>query len=184
VRILPYAGAMIVAATSSAMLVQRFGTKRVATLGMLLFATGLTVAATLTLDTGYGRLAIAFVGMGLGMGFAGAPATESIMRALPPARANVGSAVNDTTRELGGALGVAVVGSIMASLYGDGLPALGVAVEAGGGVADAARAAFLDAMSTAAIVVAVITALGALAAWRHLPPRTDREPAAVPSHAR
>ena len=55
--------------------------------------------------------------MGAGMGLAGAPATESIMGSLPPERANIGSAVNDTTRELGGALGVAVIGSIMSSLY-------------------------------------------------------------------
>ena len=54
--------------------------------------------------------------MGAGMGLAGAPATESIMGSLPPERANIGSAVNDTTRELGGALGVAVVGSIVSSL--------------------------------------------------------------------
>ena len=58
-----------------------------------------------------------------GMGLAGAPATESIMGSLPPERANIGSAVNDTTRELGGALGVAVVGSIMSSLYSTELAA-------------------------------------------------------------
>ena len=57
------------------------------------------------------------------MGLAGAPATESIMGSLPPDRANVGSAVNDTTRELGGALGVAIVGSIISSLYGSRLDA-------------------------------------------------------------
>ncbi|WP_037499474.1 MFS transporter [Solirubrobacter soli] len=169
VRILPYAGAMIVAAASSAKLVERFGTRRIATLGMVLFAAGLTVAATVTLDTGYERLAIAFVLMGLGMGCAGAPATESIMRSLPPARANVGSAVNDTTRELGGALGVAVVGSIMSSLYGKDLPTLGAAVELGGDVSQAAQAAFVDAMSTSAIFVAAIAAIGAALAWRHLP---------------
>ena len=83
--------------------------------------------------------------MGAGMGLAGAPATESIMSSLPPDRANIGSAVNDTTRELGGALGVAVIGSIMSSLYaaqlsGD-VPAaaresLGAAVGLGGGLAD------------------------------------------------
>jgi EmrB/QacA subfamily drug resistance transporter len=159
VRVLPYAGAMIVAATLSARLVERAGTKRVATLGMVLFAAGLAVAATVAVDTGYGRLAFAFVLLGLGMGLAGAPATESIMRSLPPARANVGSAVNDTTRELGGALGVAVVGSLMASLYGGPLPM----------DTTAARAAFIDALSTASLVVAVVAALGALLTWRHLP---------------
>jgi len=117
--------------------------------------------------------------MGAGMGLAGAPATESIMNSLPPARANIGSAVNDTTRELGGALGVAVVGSIMSSLYAAGLPAdapesLGAAVQVGGAVADAGQAAFVDAMSTASVIVALIAAAGAVVAWRYLPslPRT------------
>ena len=55
--------------------------------------------------------------MGLGMGLISTPATESILLVLPPARAGVGSAVNDATRELGGTLGVAVVGSIFASVY-------------------------------------------------------------------
>jgi len=174
VRVLPYAGAMIVFASVSATLVSAFGTKRVATAGMLLFAAGLAVAATVAVDTGYGRLAVAFVLMGAGMGLAGAPATESIMSSLPPARANVGSAVNDTTRELGGALGVAVVGSIMSSLYAAQLPddapeSLGAAVQVGGAVADAAREAFISAMSTASLLVAGVAAAGALIAWLHLP---------------
>jgi hypothetical protein len=122
------------------------------------------------------------------MGLAGAPATVSIMGPLPPERANVGSAVNDTTRELGGALGVAIVGSLMSSLYAtqladglrDGVPApvvaaaresLGAAVQDGAAVADPAREAFVRAMSEASIVVAVVAAFGALIAWRHLPAR-------------
>jgi EmrB/QacA subfamily drug resistance transporter len=189
-RILPYAGAMIVLAPLSSKLVRRLGTKRVTTTGMLLFSAGLAVAATVTASTGYGRLAIALVLMGAGMGLAGAPATESIMGSLPPERANIGSAVNDTTRELGGALGVAIVGSIMSSLYstqlvqglGEGVPApvvaaaresLGAAVQISGAVADPAREAFVHAMSRASIVVAVVAALGAFIAWRHLPARAQ-----------
>jgi hypothetical protein len=83
------------------------------------------------------------------MGLAGAPATESIMGSLPPARANIGSAVNDTARELGGALGVAIVGSIMSSLYAGQLPAdvpdLGAAVQVAA-IADPAREAFVYAL--------------------------------------
>jgi EmrB/QacA subfamily drug resistance transporter len=179
VRVLPYAGAMIVLAPLSAKLVGTLGTKRVVTSGMLLFTTGLGVAATVTTSSGYARLAVALLLMGAGMGLAGAPATESIMGALPPARANLGSAVNDTTRELGGALGVAIVGSIMSSLYASGLPAgapaaaresLGAAVQVGG-MADAAREAFVHAMSRASIVVALVAAVGAVIAWRFLPAR-------------
>ena len=190
VRVLPYAGAMIVFAPLSSMLVARLGTKRVVTTGMLLFSTGLAIAATVTTSTGYGRLAIALLFMGAGMGLAGAPATESIMGSLPPERANIGSAVNDTTRELGGALGVAIVGSIMSSLYAtqlsDGSPttsrarrrgareSLGAGVQVSGSsapIADAAREAFVHAMSRASIVVALVAALGAFIAWRYLPAR-------------
>ena len=90
----------------------------VASTGMALFAAGLALAATVTTGTGDGRFGIALLLMGAGMVLAGAPATESIMSSLPPARANIGSAVNDTTRELGGALGGAVVGSRVAALRG------------------------------------------------------------------
>jgi MFS family permease len=181
--------------------VARLGTRRVASAGMLLFSAGLAVAATITIDTGYGRLAVALLLMGAGMGLAGAPATESIMSSLPPARANIGSAVNDTTRELGGALGVAVVGSVLSSVYasqlGGAVPAaasdsLGAAVTLGPQVAGAARAAFVEAMSTASIVVAVVAAIGAVIAWRYLPahgpvaaadpdPTGDGEPGLAPA---
>ena len=151
VRVLPYAGAMIVSALLSAPLVGRCGSRGVVTAGMLLFAAGLAVAATLGTSTGYGRLAVALLLMGVGMGLAGAPATESIMSSLPPARANIGSAVNDTTRELGGALGVAIVGSIVGEL------------------ANASPEAFVHAMSRGTIVTALVATGGACFAWRYLP---------------
>jgi MFS family permease len=143
------------------------------------------------MSTGYGRLAIALVLMGAGMGLAGAPATESITESLPPERANIGSAVNDTTRELGGALGVAIVGSIVSALYSaqlgnalpEGVPApvaaaaresLGAEVQTGAAVADPAREAFVHAMSRGSIVVALVTAVGAVVAWRYLPAQPPR----------
>jgi EmrB/QacA subfamily drug resistance transporter len=193
VRLLPYAGAMIVFATLSARLVASLGTRRVVTAGMLLFAAGLALAATVSADGGYGRLALAFVLMGAGMGLAGAPATESITASLAPARANVGSAVNDTARELGGALGVAVVGSIMAALYADALPSgasaaardsLGAAVAEGPAVAGAAREAFVHALSRASIVAALVAAVGAVVAARWLPRAAVRDaPDKVPGQA-
>jgi hypothetical protein len=109
---------------------------------------------------------------------------------LPPERANIGSAVNDTTRELGGALGVAIVGSIVSALYSaqlgnalpEGVPApvaaaaresLGAAVQTGAAVADPAREAFVHAMSRGSIVVALVTAVGAVVAWRYLPAQSE-----------
>jgi EmrB/QacA subfamily drug resistance transporter len=192
VRALPYAGAMIVFAIGSSALVARLGTKRVVTVGMLLFAAGLAVAATVSTDSGYGLLAVAMVLMGAGMGLAGAPATESIMGSLPPERANIGSAVNDTTRELGGALGVAIVGSVMSSLYAaqlsntlpDSVPpaaaeaareSLGATTQLGPDIANAAREAFVHAMSGASLVVAIVATLGAVIAWLYLPARVAAE---------
>ena len=195
VRTLPFAGAMMVAAPLSSKVVERLGTKRVVVGGMLLFSLGLIVASTSTVTSGYGRVVIAMTLMGTGMGLVMAPATESIMGALPPEHAGVGSAMNDTTREVGAALGVAVIGSLLSSFYVprvlDELPAtvpeparaaaeesvgaaLGVSAQlgrAGVGVADAAREAFVYAMQRVSWVAAAVGVLGALIAWRFLPAR-------------
>jgi EmrB/QacA subfamily drug resistance transporter len=192
VRVLPYAGTMIVVAVLSPAAAERWGTARVVPAGMLLFAAGLGIAATVDVGSGYGRLALALVLMGAGMGLAGAPATEAITASLPPERANVGSAVNDTTRELGGALGVAVAGSILASLYsarlGDAVPeparrSLGAAVGLGDAVAGPAREAFVAAMGRVSLVVAIVAAIGAVAVWRRLaaPGADVRTPVPAPA---
>ena len=91
----------------------------------------------------------AFTLMGLGMGFISTPATESILLVLPPARAGVGSAVNDATRELGGTLGVAVVGSVFSSVYAGHL-ADGVWAQAGPGILAQAE----DSVGTATAIAA------------------------------
>ena len=133
--------------------------------------------------------------MAAGMGLAMAPATESIMGALPPEQAGVGSAVNDTTREIGGVLGVAILGSIANAGYvsnlGDAaahLPApaadaansslagaLTVAHQApaaiGHPLALAAQDAFVRAADRGVLVAAIVAVAGALFAWRALPAR-------------
>ena len=81
------------------------------------------MAAVVTARTGYGTISLQMVTYGLGMGLTSAPATESIMGAVSRAKAGIGSAVNDATRLLGGTLGVAVIGSVYASLYGSRLTA-------------------------------------------------------------
>jgi MFS family permease len=194
VHTLPFAAAAMVTAPTSAKLAERFGTKRLVAGGLLSFALGLLIASTAGVDTGYTRIWIAMVFMGGGMGLAQAPATESIMGSLPKEKAGVGSAVNDTTRELGGALGVAVIGSIMASLYSSridtattGLPAplrdaageslgaaLGVSQQLGAGgasLAQSAQAAFVHAMTLASLITAAFAVFGALVAWKWLPAR-------------
>ena len=121
VRTLPFAFALMVMAPLSSKTVQWFGTKRVVVTGMLLFASGLVVASTATVSSGYPRVMLAMILMGTGMGLSVAPATESIMGSLSLHQAGVGSAVNDTSREVGGALGVAIVGSMLSSLYSTNL---------------------------------------------------------------
>jgi hypothetical protein len=139
--------------------------------------------------------------MATGMALTMAPATDSIMGSLPLAKAGVGSAVNDTTRQVGGAVGVAVVGSVFSSIYGaqivdgtagapippsllDGIKdslgfALNVAArlggEAGAQLADVAKAAFVDGFHAGLIVGGVMAALGAVAVVIWLPPRAREE---------
>ncbi len=117
IRLLPVSVVMGVVSPVSARLVEQVGTKVVVTVGLVVAAVGLALASAIDAGSGYGPLLASMVVLALGMSLTMAPATESIMGSLPPAKAGVGSAVNDTTRELGGALGVAVLGSLLASGY-------------------------------------------------------------------
>ena len=111
---------MLIVAPSSARLVERFGTKRVVGSGLAIAGVGLALFAQLPAHniSYWGDVAWRMVIMALGMGLTMAPATESIMGSLPRAKAGVGSAMNDTTRQVGGAFGVAIIGSVMSSIYG------------------------------------------------------------------
>jgi EmrB/QacA subfamily drug resistance transporter len=180
---------------------KRVGTKAVVTGGMLLMSAGFLVAATTGVDTAYwGRIIVAMVLMAAGLGLTASPATEAIMGALPPDKAGVGSAVNDTTREVGGTLGVAVVGSVLSSAYGShvvsalaglGVPArvastAGQSVAAGLAVAGhlapglrevaatAAQQAFVTGVHQGSLVAAGATASAALVALIFLPARARK----------
>ncbi len=113
----PFAVFTGIAAPASTKLAERFGTKPVVVAGLLSMAIGFLVAANTAADAPYWVIVVAMLFMGGGLGLVNAPATEAIMGALPPERAGVGSAVNDTSRELGGTLGVALVGSLFSSVY-------------------------------------------------------------------
>jgi EmrB/QacA subfamily drug resistance transporter len=118
IRSVPLALMLMVVAPQSTRLVRRVGTKLVVAGGLATVAVGLAVASTATPELGYvGRILPAQILLGLGIALAMAPATESIMGSLPRDKAGVGSAMNDTTRQVGGALGVAVIGSVFASQY-------------------------------------------------------------------
>ena len=114
---LPLALTLVGIAPRSASLSERVGTGRVMASGFVLVAAGFAVLALVGTATPYLVLAVAMVLLGAGMSLTAAPATGSIMSAVPHAKAGVGSAVNDTTREVGGALGIAVLGSLSSAFY-------------------------------------------------------------------
>jgi EmrB/QacA subfamily drug resistance transporter len=183
VRTLPFALVIGALAPVAVRVAQRFGTTVVVSGGLVLMSGGFALAGTSHVDSAYfGRILLSMVLMAAGLGLISGPATEAIMGALPLHQAGAGSAVNDTTRELGGTLGVAVLGSVLASIYGsrvasalDGLPLPareiarssvmgGVHVGAASGrpqLVDAVRHAFLSGFSTASYVAAAATLVGA-----------------------
>ena len=118
------------------LLMRRFGTKLVVAAGLATMSAGFAVAATTETGAPYwGKVVIAMALMAAGLAFTTGPATDAIMGALPAGKAGAGSAVNDTTREVGGTLGVAIVGSVLNSAYGphvaSGLTALGASASLG-----------------------------------------------------
>src|ERR1700724_2314991 len=117
VRLLPVAASIAVASILGPAMVEKIGSTAVVAGGPAVFAGGLAWASTAGAATPYIQIALQMVLLGGGLGLTTAPATESIMGSLPADKAGVGSAVNDTTRELGGTLGVAIVGSVFASVY-------------------------------------------------------------------
>lgn len=115
---LPFAATMVVVAPRAVKIQERLTVRRTIALGLLLIAIGLGIlAALLRFDSSYVIALVGVVFMAAGAGCCTPSATTSIMTSLPQNRAGVGSAVNDTTREVGGALGIAVVGSVLASVY-------------------------------------------------------------------
>ncbi|WNG91669.1 MFS transporter [Mycobacterium sp. ITM-2016-00318] len=207
VRLLPVAVSIAVGSGFGPRIVERIGTTVVVSGGLVMFSAGLAWASTVDAATPYLVIAAQMVLLGGGLGLTTAPATEAIMGALPPDKAGVGSAINDTTRELGGTLGVAIVGSVFASMYSSRLAAdpviaalpdeLGATMErsmaaaqqvvaelsAGSipSVRDAVDSAFLDGLQVGSLVCAGI-ALGAAAVVAVLlPAREDLTAASSPA---
>ena len=196
--IIPVSIGLIAAAPQAAKLTVKYGPRMVVATGLTLVATALVLLSTADAESSYSLIAAVLLILGSGMGLAMTPATEALMSSLPKEQAGVGSAMNDTVRQVGGALGVAVLGSLLTSQYrGDmdsattGLPAeashaagdsvggaMGVADRIGGGAGDAlagaAQVAFADAMSTTVLVAAGVALIGAVVAATVMP-RKERE---------
>jgi len=207
VHLLPVATAVAIGSVAGTQAAVRAGTKVIVAGGLLLIAVFyIWVAATTSTTLSYGIISMQMVVYGLGMGFTSAPATESIMGAIAARTAGVGSAVNDTTRLVGGTLGVAVIGSIYASLYqhriggllGAGVPAplvqtsrqsvgAGLAVAqhltAGGHpalgqlVSVTTTNAFLHGLRIGCVVAAAVALAGGIAAAALLPARPPAQTA-------
>ncbi len=116
-RLMPIAAIMMVVAPLTPRLSARFGAHRTVAFGMLCIATGLILFVGLTTHTPYAYVVMCVVPLTTGIALSMSPMTASIMSAVPPRRAGAGSAMNDATRELGAALGIAVLGSVAASRY-------------------------------------------------------------------
>ena len=143
IRMLPVAGTLMVAAPLSTKLAERFGKRRSVAAGMLIVAIGTLILATISVGSPYMNLVVGMVILAFGMGTAMSPTTDLLMSAVPRERAGMGSAMNDTTRELGGALGIAVLGSVLASQYASNI------ADAVKGLPDAAKQAAEQSLSGA-----------------------------------
>ena len=199
---LPFAAAQLIFSPRSAAMVKRFGARAVCTTGMLLVTAALVGYQFVDAETSYWILGIVFFVQGAGMANVMPPATESIMSVLPREKAGAGSAINNTARQVAVALGVAILGSVMSSVYRDrmsgdlaALPAgarhlagesiggtMTVAERLGDGgqnLIAPAHAAFVDAMHVASVGSAVIALLGAFVVFRWMLGRGGARPGAV-----
>jgi EmrB/QacA subfamily drug resistance transporter len=211
--LVPQAAVMMVLAPQSANLVRRFGNKRVVATGLTVVGLSLLLFTQFDVDSSTLDVIIITVLLGVGMANVMAPATDSIMGSLPRAKAGVGSAMNDTTRQMGGALGVAILGSILSSRYSaritELLPhvsgkviaatnnnvgeALGFAHTKVSGplstqISDAAKNAFVHGLHTSSVVAAgvLLVAVVGVILWlpaRHLDEATEPEPVPVEAMA-
>ncbi len=192
-RLLPMAMILLCVSLMTPKLTKRHGAHRVVAVGMLSLGTGLLLLSRLSTGTPYWYIILCFMPFAAGMALAMSPMTASIMSAVPARRAGMGSAMNDATRELGAALGVAVLGSIAASRYGSEIAsavarlsgadqteakssiagALNVASTlnkpAGTALTDSAHQAFLSGVHLAVYVGAVLAFSAAALVYRFLP---------------
>ena len=202
-RALPFALAVGAMSPLSPILAKRFGTRVIIPAGMALMGLGLLDLSTAGVHTAYPPLALAVAIMGAGMGLVMAPASTTIMTTVPARQASAGSAINDTIREVGGALGIAIIGSLAAAVYRSRLASVLATAHTPGPVAHlatssvaaadsigrhvgglqgselvgAAHSAFVNAMAMGMRVAAGVALVAAIGAVFALPPR--RKPQAA-----
>jgi EmrB/QacA subfamily drug resistance transporter len=199
----PFAAGQLLMSPRSASLVRRYGAKAVGTAGMLVMSFALAGYALLGTSTPIWVLGVFFALQGAGIGVAMPSATSAVMDVLPRERAGAGSALTNTSRQVGVALGVAVLGSILAEAYRNHLqPALSVLPAGARGVASqsitatqaaaqqigpaghallgSANVAFTEAMHVTTLIAALISLAGAMVVLRWMPGRQRTETVPVP----
>ena len=179
---------------------RKWGTKLTMSLGLLVSGLGLFLfycfAAT---DTPYWQVLLVLAALGSGIGFTMSPATFAVMNSLPPNRAGIGSAMNDTTRQLGGALGIAVLGALMngayrskvnhlsglsgmsdrlmeqirASIQSAHIAALNINGDLSTVIYQTASQAFVDGVREAFFIASIVMVIAAIAAWAILPEKEN-----------
>ncbi len=205
-RFIPIALGVVLVSPFAAKATVKFGARITTATGLLVVAAGMGFLATVGVASSDLHVGAVLFVLAAGIALAMTPATDAIMGALPPEQFGVGSAVNDSVREIGGAFGVAILGSLFAGVYAStmdvtsgiaGLPAEAVAAardslggaaavaasiggEAGAALLAQAQAAFVDAMSMTSLIGIGFAVAGALVAFIWLPDRatTSEAPAA------
>jgi EmrB/QacA subfamily drug resistance transporter len=197
--LLPLPLVMIPLARNAPRIARRVGFRRLAPAGLFLTAAGLVVISQVQVDLAYGYFALGLVLFAAGMALAGTPATTAITESLPETKQGVASAVNDTARELGSALGIAILGSVLNQQYRDGMtdavhglppaladgaqgsiaftqsPQVGQLGSAAGNLVSAAHQAFVDGIAGSLLIAAGIVAVTAVVVALLAPaPRRNR----------
>ena len=195
IRFLPAAGGFMLGAIASEELVRRFGTTRVVAAGLVIMTATMPLVLLWEVNTSYLVIGPVVAMISLGVGLVFAPAAEAVMGAVEAAKAGVGSAMNDVTQMLAGALSIAVVGSVMYAIYaarlGDAVASLpaeaselardsvGAAVQLAASLpledalalSAAAKSAFTDGMGLALLIGAGFSLVGVLIVARFMPAR-------------
>ncbi|MFS1300774.1 MFS transporter [Streptosporangium longisporum] len=197
---MPFAVAQLIFSPLSQQMARRFGSRLTATVSMVVVAGALASYALMDQNTPIVALVAVFFVQGAAMANIMPPATTTIMEALPREKAGVGSAMSNTVRQVAGALGVALLGSLLSATYRDqiapalsGLPdqarhvagesltaTLGVAQglgARGSALIEPAKLAFVEGMHVTALVSAAIALAGALVVLKWLPGRSSEVPA-------
>jgi Na+/melibiose symporter-like transporter len=195
-RLLPMAPIMMLVSPFTPRIVARFGANRTVAAGMTLIAVGFLFFFGLDVATPYWYVLVSIFPLVSGISLTMSPMTAGIMSAVPPRRAGSGSAMNDASRELGAALGVAVLGSVAASRYASHLSphithlpasaqnastesisgalqtAQSLSHEAGAQLATAAEHAFVSGLHVACLAGVILSALAAVIVYRFFPAQT------------